>query len=180
MGFHRQGRGRRRERCTIMIAEISAAWAALNAATKALTAALKTVEDVKAKEAIADIQNSLIDVQTKLLAAQAQYEALTEVKRELEQKIVEYENWDAEAARYQLKEIAGGIFVYMLKQEHEATEPKHWLCPNCFQQRQKSILGKPDVNLLNYKCNRCSFDIIPARPPSPPGDDFTSMYAPGY
>src|ERR1041385_7382216 len=122
-----------------MLAEISATWTALNTAAKAAATALKTVEDVKAKEAIADIQNSLIDVQTKLLAAQAQYEALAEVKRQLEQKIVDYEKWDSESARYKLQEVATGIFVYALNPDYASGEPMHWLCPNCFQLRQKSI-----------------------------------------
>jgi len=157
-----------------MIAEISATWTALNAAVKAATAAFKTVEDVKAKEAIADIQNSLIELQSKLLTIQSQYENLAEVKRRLEQKIMQYEKWDADAARYELKEIAGGIFVYVLKSDHAAGEPIHWLCPNCFQERQKSILSKPGVDHLNYKCHRCEFEVVPSVPnyPSNAGEGF--------
>src|SRR5262245_31866689 len=137
-----------------MIAEISATWATLNAAVKAATSAFKTVEDVKAKEAIADIQNSLIDLQTKLLTIQSQYEELAEVKRKLEQKIMEYEKWDSEASRYKLQEVAKGIFVYVLQNDHASGEPIHWLCPNCFQKREKSILSKPAVDYLNYRCHR--------------------------
>ena len=144
-----------------MIAEISATWTALNAAAKAAASALKTVEDVKAKEAIADIQNSLIDVQAKLLTIQSQYEDLTEVKQQLEEKIMQYEKWDAEAARYKLQEVAKGIFVYVLQGDHASGEPIHWLCPNCFQKREKSILSKPAVDYANYRCHRCQFDVIP-------------------
>jgi len=144
-----------------MIAEISAAWTAINTAAKAAASAFKTVEDVKTKEAIANIQNSLIDIQAQLLATQSKYEDLTEVKRQLEQKIMEYENWDSDAARYELKEVAAGIFVYALKKDQAQGEPVHWLCPNCFQQRQKSILSKPGVDRLDYKCHRCSFEAVP-------------------
>ena len=144
-----------------MIPEITAAWQTTVAISKAITSALKTAKDVETKEAISSIQDSLLDVQSKLLTAQAQYEALSEVKRQLEQKIMEYEKWDAEAVRYELREIARGIFVYALKADHTSGEPVHWLCPNCFQQRQKSILSKPAVDYANYKCQRCQFDIIP-------------------
>ena len=144
-----------------MIVEITAAWSALNTAIKAANAAFKTVEDVKVKEAVADIQNSLIDLQSKLLAAQSQYEALAEVKRQLEQKIMEYEKWDSDAARYELTEIAEGIFVYVLKKDHALGEPIHWICPNCFQKRQKSILTKPGVGYRNYKCHNCQFQVVP-------------------
>jgi len=128
-----------------MIAEISATWTALNAAVKAATSAFKTVEDVKAKEAIADIQNSLIELQTKLLTIQSQYENLAEVKRQLEEKIMQYEKWYADAARYELKEIAGGIFVYVLKPDHAAGEPIHWLCPNLFS-------GTPEIYTEQTPC----------------------------
>ena len=141
--------------------EIAAAWTALSTAVKTASATVKTVEDVKVKEAIADIQNTLIDLQTKLFAVQSQYEALAEVKRQLEQKIMQYEKWDAEAARYELKEIAGGIVVYVLKPDDASGEPSHWLCPNCFQNREKSILSKPIVDNRNYKCQRCQLQIIP-------------------
>jgi len=144
-----------------MIAEITAAWSALNTAIKAANTAFKTVEDVKVKEAVADIQNSLIDLQTKLLAAQSQYEALAEVKRQLEQQIVRYEKWDAEAARYELDEIVSGIFVYELKPDDTSGEPTHWLCPNCFHKREKSILSKTAVDNRSYKCQRCQFVIAP-------------------
>ncbi len=144
-----------------MLAELSAAWAATNTTAKAIAGLLKTVQSAETKAAIADVQNSLLDLQSKLFAAQAQYEALAEVKRQLEQKIVDYEKWDADAARYELTEVASGIFVYALKANDQKGEPMHWLCPNCFNQHQKSILGKPGVDYLNYKCNNCSFNITP-------------------
>jgi len=157
-----------------MIPEITVAWQTTVAISKAITSALKTVKDIETKEAIAGIQDSLLDVQSKLLAAQSQYEALAEVKRQLEHKIVQYEKWDTDAARYALKEIAGGMFVYVLKPDHAAGEPIHWLCPNCFQKREKSILIKPGVDWLNYKCHRCAFEVIPTAPnyPSNAGEGF--------
>ena len=157
-----------------MIPEISAALSAISGATKIISGVLKTARDVETKTAISGILDGLLDAQSKLLAAQSQYEALAEVKRQLEQKIVEYEKWDAEAARYELKEIVRGMFVYSLRPDHAGSEPMHWLCPNCFQQHQKSVLTKPDVDFLNYKCHRCSFDIVPVRPeyPQHPGEGF--------
>jgi hypothetical protein len=156
-------------------AEITSAVSAISGAVKIIAGILKTARDVETKTAISDILDSLLDAQSKLLTAQSQYEALAEVKRQLEQKIMEYEKWDAEAARYELKEIATGIFVYVLKPNHASGEPIHWLCPNCFQKREKSILGKPGVDWLNYKCHRCKFEVVPVAPRLPSfnmDDDF--------
>jgi hypothetical protein len=115
-------------------------------------------------------------MRVKIHGSQSQYEALAEVKRQLEQKIMEYEEWDSEAGRYELKEIAKGIFVYVLKPEHASGEPTHWLCPNCFQERQKSILSKPAVDYMNYKCHRCQLDIIPTPFNYPRGGDLMETY----
>jgi hypothetical protein len=166
-----------------MIPEFSVAWAAVQSATKGIAGILKTVQDVKTKQAIADILDALLDVQAKLSAAQSQYEALAEVKRKLEQKIVEYEKWDTEAARYKLQEIAKGIFVYVLQPDQAKGEPIHWLCPGCFQQHQKSILQKPGVDYLNYKCHRCAFEAIPTTqhyPETSPGEGFDILTPEGY
>jgi hypothetical protein len=157
-----------------MIPEIAAAWSATIALSKAIAGALKTAKDIETKQAISDIQDSLLDVQAKLATAQSQYEALSEVKQQLEQKVMEYEKWDSEAARYKLTEIAPGIFVYALKPDHTASEPSHWLCPNCFHQRQKSILSKSAVDYINYKCHRCQFEITPTPFNYPKGDDFAA------
>ena len=154
-----------------MIPEIAGAWSATVAISKAITSALKTIKDVEVKQAVAGILDSVIDLQSKLLATQSQYEALAEVKRQLEQKIMEYEKWDADAARYKLQEVARGIFVYALQGDQARGDPIHWLCPNCFQQRQKSILERPGIDYLNYKCHRCSFDVIPTSQFSGRGSD---------
>lgn len=158
-----------------MLAEITAIGVGIANTAKALKGLLDTVQDVKTREKIRGIQDDLIDLQTQFLAVHAQYQDLAEAKRKVEQKLVAYENWDAEAARYQLQEVAGGIFVYVLKPENAGGEPIHWLCPNCFQRREKSILTKPTVDHLNYKCHRCSFDVgtKSAYPPDRPGDDFS-------
>jgi hypothetical protein len=143
--------------------DISSALSAIAGATKTISGVLKTVREVEVKQAISGVLDGLLDAQAKLFSAQTEYEKLAESKRQLEQKIMDYEKWDADAARYKLQEIADGIFVYSLQTEHAAGEPIHWLCPNCFNQRQKSILTKPKVDNTNYKCHRCSFQIIPTK-----------------
>ncbi len=166
-----------------MLPEISAALTALSGATKVISGILTTARDVETKTAISGILDSLLDAQSKLLAFHSKYEELAEVNRQLEQKIVEYKKWDADTARYKLQEIAKGIFVYVLQSDQSKGEPVHWLCPNCFEQHQKSILQKPGVDYLNYKCHRCQFDVIPTtqyRPGTSLGEDFDILTPEGY
>jgi hypothetical protein len=163
-----------------MLPEIATAWTATTAVVKGLTAALKAIKDVEAKQAISAILDDVIDLQSKLFSAQAQYEALAEAKRDVEEKLVAYKKWDSEAARYDLKEIVSGIFVYVLKDDHAAGDPVHWLCPNCFQEGKKSILQKPRVDYLNHHCHRCQFDIVTKPVSFPSGNDLTATYEPEY
>jgi len=143
--------------------DISAALSAVTAATKVVSGILKAEKNVEVKKAISGILDSLLDAQSKLLSAQSEYQELAEAKRQLEQKIMQYEKWDTDAARYKLQEIATGMFVYALQPDHAAGEPIHWLCPNCFNQRHKSVLIKPKVDNTNYRCHHCKFEVIPTK-----------------
>ena len=75
--------------------------------------------------------------------------------------IAGFETWDAEKQRYELKPIGTqGVFAYSLKPEHENGEPPHWICPDCYQDRKKSILQTviktPGMARVAI-CQRCKF-----------------------
>lgn len=163
-----------------MVPEIATAWTATTTVLKGLTAALKAVKDVETKQAISAILDDVLDMQSKLFAAQAQYEALTEVKRELEQKLVEHEQWDAQSTHYEFTKLAEGMFVYALKPDQAAGQHVHWLCPHCFEDHKKSYLMRTSVDKINYQCNTCGFDIQPTTAYPRTGDDLTATYEPEY
>ena len=150
-----------------MISEFTAAFTAATAASKMAGGILKLTNDVKVQEAVIALNHQVIDLQTKLFAAHAKCEELTEIKREIERKLVARENWNAEADRYQLVDLASGIPVYALNPDKAGTEPLHYLCPNCFQKQKKSILHRPAVDHANYKCDECSFDVRPTPAAAP-------------
>ena len=142
-----------------MIPEFTAAVTAATHATKLIASVLETVHDTKSKQAIFNLQNGVLDLQAKLYAAQAKYQELADIKRETEQKLIAYEKWDSEAARYKLTELVAGICVYVLQPDQARGEPIHYLCPNCFQQHKKSILHHPGAGYANYICDCCKFDV---------------------
>jgi rubredoxin len=84
---------------------------------------------------------------------------LTEVKRMAEAKLVAYENWDAEAAKYQLTDHGGGQLVMTLKNPQQDSAPSHWLCPNCFQKKEKSYLSRESLRKIDFKCIRCGYSV---------------------
>ncbi|MDR1281313.1 MAG: hypothetical protein LBK99_10900 [Opitutaceae bacterium] len=131
----------------------------------------KTIRDIaknaEINQVVIDLQATILELQSQVMAMQSKMQETTQVKEEIEKKLVAYENWEQEAQRYELKEIASGIFVYALRPEHQGNTPAHWLCPCCFMKSKKSILYKQAVNRRSYHCNECKFETTPTPPPSP-------------
>lgn len=153
-----------------MLAEISAGVGSLKAAfdiAKGLNAANSQVaiNDVKIA-----LQQHIIEGQNALAAAGAAEAAATQRIRELEQKLMEMENWEREAERYELKEFPTGAFAYVLKDSEAGSEPQHRICPRCYQDRHKAILqttakhrGGEKVECLRCKAELKLADFGPAR-----------------
>jgi hypothetical protein len=118
-----------------MPGEVLAGLSALKTAFD-LAKGLKDIDDATRRNA------AIIELQEKLLIAQETQAALTERVRELEEKVVSFERWDAEKERYELKQLihGGPTFAYSLKPEAEPSEVFHCICATCYQRRIKSIL----------------------------------------
>ena len=152
-----------------MIPEFTAATAAITAvgqAAKLIGTVVETSSDLKSKQAIAGLQNGILDLQAKVFAAQVKYQELADEKRETEQKLRALENWESEAARYRLTALVPGILVYEMKPDQSRGEPSHYICPQCFERKRKSILHHPSADDSNYFCHECRFNIDP-EPPAP-------------
>lgn len=113
---------------------------------------------VEINMAVSKVLEILLSVQGNALAMQSQYQELLKTKNELEQKIVEFETWSETERQYDLKEFAPGVSAYAYKNTSETGDPMHWLCPNCWQDRKKSILQRRyhHANSGSYICNRCN------------------------
>jgi len=142
---------------------ITAMLPAVNQAVKTATGILHLVKDTETKQKVIELQTAILDLHDRVRLAQSEQDELAKVKDELERKLMEYERWDAQAARYELRELADGIFVYALKPEHKGSEPLHYLCPHCFNQKKRSILQRPRAGHKNYVCHDCKMDISPVK-----------------
>lgn len=145
-----------------MLPEIAAALSSATHATKIVRGLSKLSRDSEINVAVIDLQQTILELQSKIIEIQAKYDELAASKEEVAAKLTRYEDWERQAARYQLHELVQGIFVYTLKPGQEMGEPAHYLCPNCFQDRQRSILHKPSASHTNHVCDRCKFDARPA------------------
>lgn len=143
-----------------MVAEAYAAFGAFKTALD-MAKALKGIND-------ATIRNgAVIELQEQILAAQEAQTSAVQRIRELEARVASFETWEAEKERYQLSKLRGGldVFAYSIKPEMQGTEPPHSICPDCYQQRTKSILQSVERYPGGCKvllCQRCGWEAYVA------------------
>ena len=147
-----------------MLQEITFALTSLNTAKELMKATFGVVKDSATRDAITEINMQMYSLTESLLKAQIEYQTLIDVKKELEQKLLSYENWDAEAPNYELLEVSFGVHVYSEKSQQQRIYERVWLCPNCFENKQKRILQLQSRKMpWEYVCNHCksSFMVRP-------------------
>lgn len=133
------------------------------AGVSALKTAFDMAKSIKDANDFAVRQGIAIELQEKIFSAQQAQALLIEEVNSLKAEIAGFETWDAEKQRYQLKPLGqNGVFAYELKQGHENSEPSHWICPDCYQDRKKSILQ----TVMRYPgmarvlvCQKCGFEV---------------------
>lgn len=120
-----------------------------------------TTTDLERNKALSEVYQCLIDGQRLIMATEIEKLSLLKRTNELEQEIVQFKNWDAQAANYTLKNVGAlpGVFAYVYTPTLQGVEPRHWCCTNCFGQRRKSILQY--VHGTGYRCPECATEIEP-------------------
>lgn len=144
-----------------MLAEISSLVASSKAAYDIAKGINSLKSEVDRNESISKVLEVLLAVQTQALSVNAIAQKLQEEKYELTKKVMEFEKWAKTEAQYELKEFAPGVFVYAYKKGDNLKEPMHWLCPNCWQEKKKSILQRRyhEATFGAYICNKCEKEI---------------------
>lgn len=143
------------------IPEIAAALASASHASTLLRGLHKLARDSEVNAAVIGLQQSILDLQTKIFEIQAKHEEVLADRERLSHKLDEKKAWAATAGKYELRELADGIFVYALKAGPSGSEPAHYLCPHCFQDRKVSIMHRPGVGWTNFVCHVCKLEVRP-------------------
>lgn len=108
--------------------------------------------DAEVQAKASELVDSIINLQGAILSLQSENQDLLENNRQLKSQLSDLHQWEAIAGSYQLSEISEGLFLYSLKDG--STEPHHYVCPNCFNKKQKSILqvSSPNRTGSSYIC----------------------------
>ena len=128
--------------------------------------------DAEVKAKASELVDSIINLQGVILSLQSKNQELLETNRLLKDQLSDLRQWEAVANSYKLCEVSEGIFLYSLVQD--STEPHHYVCPNCFNNKNKSILqiSKEKYKGTWYVClaTDCKMQILDGstREPLPP------------
>ena len=144
-----------------MVAEFAAAFEGLKVASTIAKGIANLKTETEINLAIIDLQQHLVQTQQFVLKAQSSI-------RNLEDRLAQFETWETEKERYELKEVVLGGFVYATKEPIDSGDPPHWICPQCYQDRKKSILQT--VHRMSSggttTCHRCDLRLTGTEPPS--------------
>jgi hypothetical protein len=122
------------------MAMISGAMSALKAVGDSAKAMIAIHDAGVLRAKVVELNTQIATAQASALAALSDQFALLEHIHDLEKQVTEFEAWETEKQRYELKDLDSGPTAYVLKPEARGSETPHWLCAACYQQRKKSIL----------------------------------------
>lgn len=120
---------------------------------------LKVSADVQAK--VIELQNRILEAQSRALDGQTEHFELSKKLAEVEAELARLKAWHDEQSRYALREVSPSVFVREILESMRNGEPQHWLCCNCFDKGEKSILqfAFDSGPAKSYKCHRCGSEI---------------------
>ena len=118
--------------------------------------------------AVSEVNSKLLRANEVALDSQEKQALLTERIRELEKKIMEFENRESEAQKYKPHAFPSGARAFVLKPEMQDGEPLHYFCEACMSKSQISCMqpdgfhnGKPYF----LRCHNCNL-LLPTSPMS--------------
>ncbi len=88
------------------IATISAALSSLSITSKFIKDSIEKIKDNAVREKVEELLNAIIPLMSQIISLQTLNSASIKEKEALEQKLKNIENWNEEAARYELEELA--------------------------------------------------------------------------
>jgi hypothetical protein len=144
-----------------MSADIAAAISAVTLGKELVKLVIKRKIDTAIHEKALELNAAVASLQSEYLDLLSRYQNSLREADHLKQQLINMENWQVEKAKYSLSEIAPSVFVYAIKDNQRAGEPPHWLCPQCYEQKQKSILQRcaKTIEGTTYQCLNCKAEV---------------------
>jgi hypothetical protein len=128
----------------------------LKSAFEVAATALDTKDTVKLQALMHTLYKEISGAQASMLTAQDVALKMQARIQELEKEVEAYNDWKAEATRYQLTDFGENTFAYKLRREAANGEPEHLLCVGCYNKRTKGFLQfEGNYGRKRYVCMNC-------------------------
>ncbi len=150
------------------ITAISGVVGALNGAVSISKAILGLRDEVLIQAKVIELNGEILSAQQRAFDANTEHLALLTGVSDLEKQVADMETWNAEKAKYELRQVSSfGSYAYTLKIA-DGPEPRHYLCATCYDRGKKSVLQGTTVLEMRrrmFTCANCS-TRIPIEGPS--------------
>ena len=146
-----------------MIAELLGAAQSVQALSTLLSAANGLANYNEIVAAVSEVNTKLMQANAVALASQEKQSTLAAKVHELEQEIMGLKNWETEKQKFELKEIARGVFARTEQGYMGTLQSAHKFCATCFEKHIKSPLQQENVTegrQLSLTCHTCKSKII--------------------
>ena len=97
-------------------------------------------DEAERNKLLIEFQKSVIAANFQVATLQQDVSTLKGTIEDLKRDAVRKENWESESKRYVLYKPFSGVVVYALKEGMSNGEPAHYLCANCFNEGQRTLL----------------------------------------
>lgn len=110
---------------------------------------------------LAKLQSTANDLWESLTDIRQKYDELVGENRRLTAEIEKAQDWAKQESLYVLKSLGKNNVVYVKGGRVFSSEPDHFLCPQCFQKRNKSFLSFQVMTGYGpeYKCSNCGYVV---------------------
>jgi hypothetical protein len=153
------------------MATISAAIGSLQTAGEIAKGLIGLRDTAVIQGKVIELQSAILAAQGSALSAQSDQFSLIQKIRDLEEEIARVKAWEAEKEKYELIEVQPRSFAYAIKANAQGTQPKHYICANCYEQGEKRILQQRDyIHSICPKCSSMIQDKSEPRMPQQSGD----------
>ncbi len=136
---------------------IGAAITGLRTATDIVKTILDINKNIEINAKVIDLQTVILGLQSSLLGIQNDFAGVLAQRDDLKKTLQQEDQWKDVEARYKLHEVDDDLFVYVSIDAKNPGIAPHWLCPNCFTKRVKSIIQMYNQNDMGryYHCPEC-------------------------
>lgn len=123
-----------------MIAEGAAIFSSIKNAIDIAKGVQQKISDGETKKELSSLLDKLISFQTEEAIFRETYRSLQDKYNLLEAEIIKIKQFESEKLNYEFHQPRQGVFVYLKKENCGSSEPKHWICPQCYMNSKKSVL----------------------------------------